>query len=372
MGCGRRQFAALDCLLLSSLLACAGACYAAVAAPTRIGALGCAVAAPWAASVAGRVATARGDADEVFERAVSGFVMPPVVLGLIFLRAGLKDPEARIWLLILCRVAFGAAALSLTAVTARLFAEHAAPSTRFRRTTALVALGVLPWWLVVQGSTALDGPTAAGAVLAALPAFLGGLWAARGVEPQSAPVRHEVFQALPHLLLVTVGTYLGLTLCLVKLRAGGPGVLGATFLIAPFATRAGLSEARASVREEDGTRDVRTGWSARDSLLVLGLTPAPVIAVIQIVWGLLRGGKSLWDAVGGLIVFERENVGDEIRAGAAWLFLAVPAATVFWDASTKAAASWRRTHRDGMPERPSYYAGLLGAAAERTILSIRT
>ena len=355
-GCGRRPLDALDAILVSSFLAFALSCYASnLAVPLRLAGVALALVTPWTAAGAARVGAFSGSTDAVWRRGTSKFVAPGLVLGLVGLRLGRKSA----WLGPLARVAFGAAAVAGLALTARLTVERADAATRVRRSTAFAAIGVLPWWLAVVGEADLSSPTLRGACVAALPAILVGIQAMW--DPAPPPRRLDILRALPHLLLVAMGSYVGLVLALSRLKAGGAGVLLATFVIAPLCTRVGLDDGRKTTK----LRLCRVRLTPRVWLLVVGVTP--MITILALTSLRVCGGVALRDAFGALLAFKRNDLKDEMRAGCAWLFLAVPCTTLGWDVVERAAKRWRRTARARLPDRPHYYDELLGVELVETV-----
>mmetsp|Transcript_25443 Transcript_25443/g.71474 ORF Transcript_25443/g.71474 Transcript_25443/m.71474 type:complete len:1715 (-) Transcript_25443:36-5180(-) len=350
-GCLRKPFDALDAILCSSFVIFAASCYyEEMSVPLRLAGASLALVTPWTAAGAARIGAFSGSTDAVWRRATSKFVAPGLVLGLIGLRLGRKST----WFGPLSRVCFGAAAVAALALAARLTVERADDATRVRRATAFAAIGIMPWWLCVVGEVDLQSPTLRGAFIAALPSILAGIRAARDTAPP--PRRLDMLRALPHLLLVAIGSYVGIVLALSRLKAGGAGVLFATFVIAPFCTRVGL----------DTERKVRKyrGLTPRTWLLVVGITPALVIIILTLI-RVFFTSTTLTDALQSLLEFKRNDLTDEVRAGCAWLFIAVPCTTVGWDTVEKAAERWRRTARAQLPDRPGYYDELLGSEDSR-------
>ena len=96
----------------------------------------------------------------------------------------------------------------------------------------------------------------------------------------------------------------------------------------------------------------------------MGVAPALVIIVITLI-RVFFTSTTLKDALDSLLEFKRNNLADEVRAGCAWLFIAVPCTTLGWDTVEKAAERWRRTARAQLPDRPGYYDELLGSEDSR-------
>ena len=62
----------------------------------------------------------------------------------------------------------------------------------------------------------------------------------------------------------------------------------------------------------------------------MGVAPALVIIVITLI-RVFFTSTTLKDALDSLLEFKRNNLADEVRAGCAWLFIAVPCTTLGWD-----------------------------------------
>ena len=84
-----------------------------------------------------------------------------MAMGLVWLNLSTKDEKRHHWYLPMARMAFGAAATVLVALLVRFFATKEKPGFRLRRTVALAALAVLPWWVPALGVS--GGPSTPGA-----------------------------------------------------------------------------------------------------------------------------------------------------------------------------------------------------------------